>query len=194
MDENPQKHVLVDKADRIIRQLESESEFLDAVIESSLELQDLLRVGRRNRAPAADEKRDPPTDVALRIARLKERLGSRFEPLKSGRDAMIDHIRSIQAHSNSRSPLTAKELARRVPDPQRSRLTQLRNEIRSKLNRIQAISMGNQAVLVYTMDFYNRLLTGLALQPADSSGYDASGASTSGATHRIPGNFIQTTC
>lgn len=192
MDEITRVPVLVEKANSIIRQLETESEFLDAVIESSLELQALLRVGRRSGETA--ESDEPQADVATRIARLKEQLGSQFQPIKSGRDAMMDHIRSIQAHSDARKPLTAKELARRVPDPQRSRLTQLRNEIRSKLNRIQAISMGNQAVLVYTMDFYNRLLTGLALRPADSPGYDASGSSTTGATHRVPGNFIQTTC
>ena len=193
MDEMNPVPVLVEKADSIILQLQSESEFLDAVIESSLELQALLRVGRRS-GTSSEEGDEPETDVATRIARLKDQLGDRFQPIESGRKSMMDHIRSIQAHSNARQPLTAKELARHVPDPQRSRLTQLRNEIRAKLNRIQAISMGNQAVLVYTMDFYNRLLTGLALRPADSSGYDASGSSTKGSTHRIPGNFIQTTC
>ncbi len=192
MDEMPHASVLAKKVNSIIRQLETESEFLDAVIESSLELQALLRVDRRSGATA--ERDEPQTDAATRIVRLKEKLGRQFQPIKVGRDAMLEQIGSVEAHSNARQPLTAKELARRVPDPQRSRLMQLRSEIRSKLNRIRAISMGNQAVLVYTMDFYNRLLTGLALRPSESGGYDASGSSTAGSKHRVPGNFIQTNC
>ncbi len=197
MDEMPHASVLAKKVNSIIRQLETESEFLDAVIESSLELQALLRVDRRSGTTV--ECDEAQTDAATRIVRLKEKLGRQFQPIKVGRDAMLEQIGSVEAgsveaHSNARQPLTAKELARRVPDPQRSRLLQLRSEIRSKLNRIRAISMGNQAVLVYTMDFYNRLLTGLALRPSESGGYDASGSSTAGSKHRVPGNFIQTNC
>ena len=191
MDHNSHKLTLVNTAELIIRQLEAESKFLDGVIQSSLQMQNLLRIERRReRGPESES----PATVAAQISDLKQQLSERFQPVKAGRDAMLNHVQSLQLQTSQQNPLTARELAGKVAEPHRSRLTQLRADIRSKLNRIQAISMGNQAVLVYTMDFYNRLLTGLNLRPAESAGYDATGSSTTGAAPHLPGNFIQTTC
>lgn len=219
MENDTQTLALMERTASIIRQLETESKFLDEVIESSLELQNLLREGRQATRPKATEpesdaaaqkagasKQEPDTskqnsgtaepqpDIAARILCLKDKLAVQFQTIAEGREAMQQQIRSIELDSDDQKPLTAKQLARRVPDPQRGQLQTLRTELRAKLNRIKAITMGNQTVLVYTMDYYNRLLTGLSLRPAEAPGYDASGSSTSGSTHRVPGNFIQTTC
>ena len=191
MEDDSHNLTLTETAEFVIRQLEAESEFLDGVIQSSLEMQNLLRVVRRHeRGPETES----PGSVTDRLTGLKKQLGEQFKPVESGRNAILERVHSIQTESSRQKPLTARELAREVAEPQRGRLMQLRAEIRAKLNRIQAISMGNQAVLVYTMDFYNRLLTGLNLCPAESAGYDATGSSTTGAAPHLPGNFIQTTC
>lgn len=174
----------------ILKQLAAESAFLDDVIESCLQMQTIVRDGRNSRAENSSSKaRQEGSDP---ISGLRQQLEQRFEPIQQGRQQMLNLIASLPLPTTV--PRTAAELARRVEEPERGQLIGLRAEIRSKFNRIQAICMGNQALLVYTLDFYNRLLAGLSRQPVGSAGYDATGATTNPSITRLPGNIVQTRC
>ena len=72
---------------------------------------------------------------------------------------------------------TISLLAPKLEEPFRSRLKELRNQIKQKLNQIRAIMMGNQAVLIYNMDFYHRLFNSHQESPPTKA-YNASGKVT----------------
>jgi hypothetical protein len=67
---------------------------------------------------------------------------------------------------------TLSSIAASLPQPVKGQLMELRWEIRGKMDQVYAISMGNQAVLIYTLDFYDQLLPG---SRSDSGCYNATG-------------------
>lgn len=193
-----------EKANSVIAHLEMESQFLDFVIESSLEMQSLLRdrqtfqsvplVQPTDRLAVDDEavtnrpKNDQNERLKSRLAEIRQQIARQFQPVIEGRRNMVEIMNSITPNRSQPPSVTALTL--KIDEPFRGRLKQLRNEIRLKLNQVQSISMGSQAVLLYTMDFYNRLLTGLTKDQTRSSYYNSMGR-----THnRSSVNFVETNC
>jgi len=192
-----------EKLSLIVRHLRVESTYLDTVIESSLEMQSILR-GRRNPVSAAQPlsnelehvedglviglQADLDQRLNQRMAKLRADIEQDFLPIARGRRVLVDVLRSIDP-DGEKTP-TLSELAMRAEDPLRGELKSLRNEIRSKLNQVHSISMGNQAVLLYTLDFYNRLLAGLSTDDQQSNYYNANGRSQ----NHIAGSIVQTKC
>lgn len=202
----------------VVAQLKVESEYLDTVIESSKEMQTILRASRgaapTSSPPATgNEVRQPATTAGetvlkrtespivvsglqaefneqlnARMAALRTKLETDFLPVVSGRKTMIGVLKSLDPTAEQTPTLS--EIAARVEGPLKSDLKRLRSEIRSKLNQIHSISMGNQAVLLYTLDFYNRLLAGLSGDPEQSSYYNANGRSQ----HHTSGSIVRTNC
>lgn len=199
---------MIEKAHSVINHLEVESKFLDFVIQSSEKMQTLLRYRNRvtdlstddkekadvspKSAPKSQSEPQPATEsnqlLAKRLTEIRKEIAKRFLPVMEGRKAMVEIMNSI-VPDQSRTP-SVSALALKVDEPVRSRLKNLRNEIREKMNRVQAISLGSQAVLLYTVDFYNRLLTGLSPECDQSKYYSATGRSQT--RHDI--NLIQANC
>ena len=188
----------------IVEHLRAESNHLDLVIESSLEMQSILRESRDNRNPGkkaaneAETTSGKPESDGLQVERnqrlndrlheLRSDIATRALPVLEGRKKLVEVLNAVDA--NSKKTPSLSELASQVDEPLRTELKQLRNDIRGKLNEVHAISMGNQAVLLYTLDFYNRLLTGLATDGEQSSYYNSTGRSQ----NHIAGSFVQTKC
>lgn len=191
------------KLSLIARHLRVESAYLDTVIESSLEMQLILR---ERRSPTVSEKSmqiesdtdDRPSTISIqaeraqrlnqRMVKLRVDVEQGFLPIAEGRRQLVSVLRTIDEDSE-RTP-TLSELAMRVEEPLKSELKAMRNEIRGKLNQVHSISMGNQAVLLYTLDFYNRLLSGLSTDDRQSNYYNANGQSQ----NHIAGSLVQTKC
>jgi flagellar biosynthesis/type III secretory pathway chaperone len=192
--------MMQDKLALIVRHLQVESGHLDTVIESSLEMQSILRARRTPIAPSQNESGsvDNPPTTGLRVDRnqrlnqrmlkLRADIEQNFQPIAQGRKQLVDVVKTMDP--NAEKTPTLSELAMHVEEPLRSKLKLLRNEIRGKLNRVHSISMGNQAVLLYTLDFYNRLLSGLSSDDQQSSYYNADGRSQ----NHSAGNIVQTNC
>lgn len=212
-----QPNISIDSIAKLVaHQLKAESKYLETVIASCTEMQSILRErGKLGRRPVGSE--NPPssseesvsmedsiapeeaTDSTSLPAELERRSEQRiqdlrtateanFHPIVGGRKGMIQALVAIDLQAKSTPTLT--ELASLVQEPRKSELKNLRIEIRSKLNQIHSISMGNQAVLLYTLDFYNRLLAGFSGGTEQSSYYNASGRSE----NHIPGSIVQTNC
>ena len=198
----------------IVKHLSVESSHLDTVIESSLEMQAILRESRNSRVPGntlettnddkpSNENNSPDAETQSannllqternrrlqdRLTKLRQEITQQAMPVLEGRRELVEILNAIQPSAEKTPSLS--ELSTKVEEPLRKELKQLRNEIRGKLNQVQSISMGNQAVLLYTLDFYNRLLTGLSTDGERSSYYDSTGQSQ----NRLAGGFVQTDC
>ncbi len=202
---------MMEKITSIIDHLVIESKYLDSVIESSLEIQSLLRDRQSfpsvslsqsstqsesngtptinpTPAPSPAAQADPSQKTAQRLTEIREQLAREFLPVMKGRQVMLETMNSIDAKQKQTPSVTALTL--KVDEPLRSQLKQLRNEIRSKLHKVQSIAMGNQAILLYTMDFYNRLLNGLSRDQRPSNYYNATGKTQ----NHFSVNLIETNC
>ena len=200
-----------EKARLVIDHLKAESNYLDSVIESSLEMQSLLRERKLfqpasvepanteskpanpsplnqipHRAHTAPVERKPETTE--RLNQIREQLARESLPVMQGRKKMVETMNSIDPNQKQTPSVTALTL--KVDEPFRSKLKELRKEIRAKLNQVQTIAMGNQAILLYTMDFYNRLLTGLSPDQQASKYYNSTGKTQ----NHFSVNLIETNC
>ncbi|MFK7765641.1 MAG: flagellar export chaperone FlgN [Mariniblastus sp.] len=203
----------VAKTTFIINHLNSESKYLDTVIECSLEIQEALRKSRvlskdvvgeggtsgsKDRSSGSKSSSDPSESSIDQEKRSKEltdlmslirhRMSDEIEPILPQRRKFAKTLRSMVPDSSQTPSLT--ELAKHTDEPHRTKLRQLRTEIRGKIRRIQTIAMGNQAVLIYTMDFFNRLLTGISPGQVPEPRYNAAGRTPNQST----GKFIHTNC
>ena len=175
----------------VISHLRRESEYLDSVIDCSLKMKDVLRERRTiadsesANPAAANHTASAPQHEKLN--ELREDLTRQFVPVLEGRQQMKTVLEEFKPHL--KTP-TVSSLAPRLNEPARNELKQLRNDIRAKLNEVRAITMGNQAVLIYTMDFYHRLLTGLSNDVEPAKAYNKSGK----LTNQIGGGMLQKEC
>ena len=87
-------------------------------------------------------------------------------------------------------PTTVSMLAKITDEPSRSELIRVRREILDKINEVRAINVGNQAVLVYSINFYDRLLSGLTGEDVAAPCYSATGE----VTKTYAGNLLKTDC
>lgn len=184
----------------VVQHLNVESKYLDSVIESSLEMQSILR--ERGSTPVNPAATPSPAEAkpdsslqAERNERLKQKLDKLkndiardFMPVLEGRKKLVEVLGSIDPKQEATPSVTS--LALLVGEPYKSELKKLRNEIRNKLNQVQSISMGSQALLIYTLDFYNRLLTGLSQEYRQSNYYNSMGQTQ----NQFAGSLIKTNC
>ncbi len=185
----------------VLNHLQRESEYLDTVIQSSLRMKDLLhRRPKSTKNALTTEPERAPTDASdpatsdinpfsgevqpsgnltdqlaphEQLTALRSDLARQLVPILEGRQQMKSAIQVFQPLNSE--PPTVTSLSPKLPEPARSQMKQLRNDIKLKLNEVRAITMGNQAVLVYTMDFYHRLLSGLSQDTSTVEAYNAEG-------------------
>lgn len=183
----------------ILDHLQSESEYLDVVIECSLKMKDILHKIRRHASPTGKQPspeidfegstgdnsiRDPLSE----LNDLRENLLRQFLPVLEGRRRLASVRRELDPLLEG--PTTVSMLAKITGEPSRTELTRIRREILDKINEVRAINVGNQAVLVYSINFYDRLLSGLTGADIDAPCYSASGE----VTKTYAGNLLKTDC
>ncbi len=178
----------------VLSHLRRESEYLDTVIQCSLKMKDVLHERRPHTAEQAQieanaakqasqesqsDDSDPnsaPVPVLSgfeQLVALRSDLARQLIPVLEGRQQMsttLDEIKPLTAGTP-----TVSMLAPRIQEPSKTELKKLRNEIKEKLNTIRAITMGNQAILIYNMDFYNRLLNGVSNEAPPAKAYNSNG-------------------
>lgn len=190
--------------DLVINHLRRESDYLDTVIACSLKMKDVLRDRPTNLhaenaaasaafadSPASEQAAPEQTPVAPqtheKLDAMRGDLARQFVPVLEGRQQMKSALQEFKPYLDTP---TVSSLAPKLNEPARHELKQLRNDIRAKLNEVRAITMGNQAVLIYTMDFYHRLLTGLSNNVEPAKAYNKSGK----LTNQVGGGMLQKEC
>lgn len=175
----------------VFEHLQMESLYLDTVIESGLEIQEILRQQRNiptgvtgDQATAAQQETRKIMD---RLGTLRENISERFLPVLEARKKLPDVLKTFVAEGEAPPSLTS--LFFLIDDPYRSQLKVLRDEIRKKLDKVYSITMGNQTVLIYTLNYYDVLLNGN--QPK-SDCYNANGIAQS--QTNTQSTFIATNC
>ncbi len=192
-------------AHSIIEHLRCESAYLESVIQCSLTIKDLLLTPRRQpprplnersnsestpnnptSTTLVDAEQERPTDAANdhgQLISMRDELARQFLPIQQGRRQLQSTLQRLEKISDAMP--TLRQLASRLDAPLQYELKQLRLTIKSKLQEIQAIAMGNQTVMIYTLDFYERLMSGITGQSPPASSYNATGQMTNGGANRI---------
>ena len=159
----------------ILEHLHQESNYLDSVIACSSRMSDLLKESSFSNSGPVDHA-PANSDAAVSVAsiqRMKSDLAIRFEPIAAGRKQVNSVLERLEA--NSANGPSLRELAARLEGPLRDELNRLRHEIRQKLQEVQTITLGNQAVLLYTLDFYHRMMAGITGEIPSAHSYNANG-------------------
>jgi hypothetical protein len=167
-----------DVIDFLQSHLKQELKLLDVAIDSAKEVREILRVRRGVSKPSADDSPSKPeTDSgeALSSTQDQARLLSLQNDIARSAGPIVDSRKELAAVLAAAAPEhsspSLRQVAAGVAEPAKSQLLRLRTEVREKLTQFQAISMSNQTVLVYSLDYYSQLLGG----SNQTSGYDASG-------------------
>ena len=173
--------------------LSQESDLLDALIESSLEVKELLRLQRSESRSAASHTEAPvsPKPASQQVERnekVRKRLASMRDHFSQLSNPVLLSRQNLTQFLNSIKPgISLLEITRVVSEPEREALLNLRKTIKEKMNRFRTISVSNQTVLIYTLAFYQQLLHG-GVQAPD---YDAKGKPQNGTQQT---NYVQANC
>lgn len=167
---------LVGKA--VLDHLHQESAYLDTVIACSSKMTELLKQSSFSKVSTTDRSTSNLRDLEPvdSINRIKIDLANSFAPIVAGRKTM--HSVLDKLNTNSPNAASLRELATLLDAPVRDELYRLRNEIRDKLQEVQTITLGNQAVLIYTLDFYHRMMMGITGETMSAYSYNANGQMT----------------
>ena len=181
-----QQKQLMEKTRQIMQHLRQESVLLDAVIESSLEVQSILKEQRKrqtdelvssNSEAEADQKLEVARshygrneEVRARLNRLNSEITEKFHPVLEARKRLPLLLSELGMQVDT--PVSVTNLSRKISEPMKSELMTLRNEVKTKYNEFSAIAMGNQTVLVYTLSYFDQVLAG---GRSGLNSYDASG-------------------
>jgi hypothetical protein len=197
-----QQKQLMEKTRQIMQHLRQESVLLDAVIESSLEVQSILKEQRKrqtdelvssNSEAEADQKLEVARshygrneEVRARLNRLNSEITEKFHPVLEARKRLPLLLSELGMQVDT--PVSVTNLSRKISEPMKSELMTLRNEVKTKYNEFSAIAMGNQTVLVYTLSYFDQVLAGgrSGLNSYDASGQTQKGSPDSG--------FLKTSC
>ncbi len=186
----------------ILDHLQSESEYLDVVIECSMKMKEILsRI--RSRSVSAGESADarsksegPESETILpghpgeaaettatdqktdddpirELDGLRENLLRQFLPVLEGRRRLASVREELNPMLEGKPTVTM--LSKRLDEPARSDLIRLKRDILNKINEVRSINIGNQAVLIYSINFYDRLLSGLTGESVSAPCYSANG-------------------
>ena len=173
--------------------LQQESNLLDALIESSLEVSELLRLQRvkaHNDSKRTEPKLGtvPASQQIERNEKVRKRLASMQEHFTQLSTPVLLSRQKLTAFLNSIRPGVSLLEITQVVAPQESEiLLNLRETIKAKMNRFRTISISNQTVLVYSLAFYQQLLHG----SVQASEYNAKGRANDGTQQS---NYVQTNC
>lgn len=169
----------------VLGHLQMESSYLDTVIESSLKIQELLRESRQSNPSSGDDAAKPSQIQAEKNERIAEQLGeirwdisNQFIPVLVARKKLPEILKQFDPAKSTAPSLS--QLSGMINEPFRTKLEDLGREIQDKLNRIYSINMGSQTILLYTLDYYERLLHGSEVKK--SHYYNATGQSHSSYT------------
>ena len=142
--------------DRIQDHLAAESHHLDDMIDCSRELQRQLR---RKPAQSADE-----------LPKLFRQIEERQRAIDQARQNVVAVLADLPGE-----PTTLSGFMSLLPDERTATVKQLRSEIFDKLDTVRSITLGNQMVLYYSFDFYQRMLRGLTGNDPQPAGYSPTG-------------------
>lgn len=177
------KHIDVSQnvVDFLLSHLNRELTLLDVAIDSAAEVKKILRAQGRDSSPDAGHREGELIEnsgqafsiqrnqqVQLQLGELQNRIAHSAGPIVDSRKVLTAELARIDPKQSSPS---LKQVAANVAEPARSELFRLRKEVRERLAKFQAISMSNQTVLVYSLDYYSQLLG----SSNRTNGYDASG-------------------
>ena len=197
-----QQNQLMEKTRQVMQHLRQESVLLDAVIESSLEVQSILKEQRKrqtdelvssNSETEAGQKLEVARshygrneEVRARLNRLNSEITEKFHPVLEARKRLPLLLSELEMQVDT--PVSVTNLSRKISEPMKSELMTLRNEVKTKYNEFSAIAMGNQTVLVYTLSYFDQVLDGgrSGLNSYDASGQTQKGSPDSG--------FLKTSC
>jgi hypothetical protein len=129
-----------------IGQLRAELNLLETVINECSEMQTVLRAGN--------------ADFESKMSEVRQRLDHTAEPVLKRRQGFLQQIGEVATLLGNNANLSS--LIASVNSPMRDEIAALRREVLNKLNLIRSITWGNQAVLIYTMDFYQRMMAGFS--------------------------------
>jgi flagellar biosynthesis/type III secretory pathway chaperone len=152
--------------EQVNHHLANESRHLDDMLDCSRELQRQLR---RQPGQSADD-----------LARLFREIEQRQLAINEARGAVLAVLASLPGAPTNLSGFLAL-----VPEEPAAAVRQLRSEIFEKLDRVRSITLGNQMVLYYSYDFYQRLLRGLSGNEPHTSGYGPAGRRESLETGKV---------
>ena len=197
-----QQNQLMEKTRQVMQHLRQESVLLDAVIESSLEVQSILKEQRKRQTDElvssnSETEAGQKLEVArshygrneegrARLNRLNSEITEKFHPVLEARKRLPLLLSELEMQVDT--PVSVTNLSRKISEPMKSELMTLRNEVKTKYNEFSAIAMGNQTVLVYTLSYFDQVLAGgrSGLNSYDASGQTQKGSPDSG--------FLKTSC
>ncbi len=178
----------------VYQHLQLESKYLDFVIDCSEQLRAHLNPnssGTTEPNQSGEKKVAVPTvdvqELDRKIAELRVDSVEPFSSLAEGRLKLTAILKL--AFPESQRPPSLRDLIRLTEEPMRAKLKNLRIETRAKLNRIHTVNTGTQAVLAYTMNYYEKLLNGISGTEISSQRYSSSGEMSP----HMPG-IIRTNC
>lgn len=176
----------------VLEHLRQESAYLDNVIACSLKMSELLKhssYAGQIRTDSANSHESPIESTPLNeLKQLRADLVNEFAPIAEGRQSLQVLMSKLKTESDD--PPSLRELAKELDDPVKAELIQLRTEIRDKLHDVQSITLGNQAVLIYTLDFYHRLMMGITGESPVAPSYNSHGQRT----QSIPTHLVEKQC
>ena len=158
-----------EQIETMFKHLRLESDFLDTLIQSSEDVRTILRGRSETATTVAKTPEEQSQDTKSQLDKLHQQMLGLARPLIESRRKLAQVIRAL---SPDPKKITLTSIASTLEQPFKNQLLDLRREIRTKMDRVYAISMGNQAVLIYTLDYYDRLLPG---SRSDSGCYSATG-------------------
>lgn len=157
MDSNQTRHAAAAALlEQIQSHLEAESRHLDEMIDCSRELQRQLR---RQPGQSAEE-----------LPSLFRRIEERQRAIDQDRQNVVAVLADLPGQ-----PTNLSGYMTLLPEQNAQAVQQLRTEIFDKLDTVRSITLGNQMVLYYSFDFYQRMLRGLTGNDPQPTGYTPTG-------------------
>lgn len=162
----------------VAEHLRLESSYLDFVIECSEQLKEILKSDSMCRlgltsdpAEAASSAAQPQADQ--QILRMDLEAKNRFANLAGGRKRLNQLLGRIATRDGK--PPSLRLLISDLAAPLKDELKSLRNDVNRKLKWIQSVNSGTQAVLAYTMNYYQKFLNGLSCEEPGNPCYSPTG-------------------
>jgi hypothetical protein len=176
----------------VLEHLRQESAYLDSVIACSLKMSELLKhssYADQLTVDAANSGNRPAEPSPMeQLKQMRDDLVNEFAPIAEGRDVLNSTM--LKLKSETEDPPSLRQLASELDGPVKDELMQLRSQIRDKLQDVQTITLGNQAVLIYTLDFYHRLMMGITGESPVAPSYNSHGQRT----QSIPTHLVEKQC
>jgi len=154
----------------IVQLLKQESVQLDFVLVCCRRMSELVNdfsIGRPLSPAAAKSDPQPMLEI------VRQELGQRLDDIEIRRQELSHLI--VRLSGKSVGGITLRQIATLFVPELQAELNQLRTEIKQKLLEIHEITTGNQLVLLYTLDFYQRFFQGFARDASPGESYNADG-------------------